>query len=97
MQLKFKNGDIYDVKNLLEQKAYKGTKDGWMISFTINGHLNSNVLENLTTSDNISILTVIGDDSNTTVITGYDKVTSLIVRHNEIGNETAEIQLTKGL
>ena len=83
MKIAFKNGNEYEVQNLLEQKVFNNASSGWVIGFTFPANVNSSSLDNLLTAENISQLTI-KDDENTesaTFVSGYDKVTSAVIRH----------------
>lgn len=96
MKLKFKNSNSeYEVKNIIERKAFKGDVSGWLISFMLECDLNAEEIDNLFSEDNISQLTVINADS-TRIINGYDKVITLSV-HYLLENTLVEVQLSKGL
>lgn len=99
MKIAFKNGNEYEVQNLLEQKVFNNASSGWVIGFTFTANVNSSSLDNLLTAENISQLTI-KDDENTesaTVVSGYDKVTSAVIRHATATNAIVEVQFSKGL
>ena len=104
MQIKFKNKPQCFASSMpFEQRIYQnGEPSGWLLSLTLKGDFNSAVIDELLTTDSISEITFILSDtddesgSKTTVLTGYARVISCVVRYTGDG-VTAEIQLTKGV
>lgn len=99
MKIAFKNGNEYEVQNLLEQKVFNNTSSGWVIGFTFTANLNSSTLDSLLTAENISQLIIKDDESteNSTTVSGYDKVTSAVIRHATATSAIIEVQFSKGL
>lgn len=99
MKIAFKNGNEYEVQNLLEQKVFNNASSGWVIGFTFTANLNSSTLDSLLTAENISQLIIKDDESteNSTTVSGYDKVTSAVIRHATATSTIIEVQFSKGL
>lgn len=99
MRIAFKNGNEYEAQNLLEQKVFNGSSSGWVIGFTFTANVNSSTLDSLLTAENISQLTIKDDEhsTDTTVVTGYGKVTSAVIRHATAASAIVEVQFSKGL
>lgn len=99
MKIAFKNGNEYEVQNLLEQKVFNNASSGWVIGFTFTANLNSSTLDSLLTAENISQLIIKDDESteNSTTVLGYDKVTSAVIRHATATSAIVEVQFSKGL
>lgn len=99
MKIAFKNGNEYEVQNLLEQKVFNNASSGWVIGFTFTANLNSSTLDSLLTAENISQLIIKDDESteNSTTVSGYDKVTSAVIRHATATSAIIEVQFSKGL
>lgn len=99
MKIAFKNGSEYEVQNLLEQKVFNNASSGWVIGFTFTANVNSSSLDNLLSSDNISQLTVKDDEDteNTMTVSGYEKVSSAVIRHATATSAIVEVQFSKGL
>ena len=79
MKLQFVNTQEVLIQELSENKNYSGI---WTISFTIQGLYSSSELDKLFTEDNITTLTIVGEN-NVKTITGYTKVTKMIIRYSE--------------
>lgn len=98
MKIAFKNGAAYEAQSLLEQKVFNSNASGWVVGFSFSGNLNSQSLDELLTAENISQLTVTdADGAATTVLAGYEKVTSAVIRHTAPSSAIAEVQFSKGL
>lgn len=99
MKIAFKNGNEYEVQNLLEQKVFNNASSGWVIGFTFTANLNSSTLDSLLTAENISQLIIKDDETteNSTTVSGYDKVTSAVIRHATATSAIIEVQFSKGL
>ena len=83
--------------SIIEQKLFKqGEGVGWLLSIHAKGDFEAKEIDGMLTTEGISEITLVGEGEKPTVITGYDKVTSCVVRYSE-ENTTAEIQLTKGV
>lgn len=98
MKVKFNDGTVKKCSNPIEQKIFKGgNPTGWLCSLNISEAMTSTEVDEVFTDDNISELTFCNDDgSELFVVSGYDKITSAVVRHAE-SNGAVEIQLTKGI
>ena len=97
MELLLKNTDQkYNINNLIEKKAFKGDKTGWLMSFMVEGDFNSDNIDGIFTEENISEMTVYENEA-TSKITGYEKVLSLTIHHTGIDKALVEVQLSKGL
>ncbi len=98
MQVKFKDGTIKKCSNPTEQKIFRnGAATGWLCSFQIPEAMTSSEVDAVLTEENISALTFCNDAAEDLfTISGYDKLTSAVVRHAE-NDGTVEIQLTKGI
>ncbi len=98
MKITFKNGAAYEAQSLLEQKVFNSNASGWVVGFSFSGNLNSQSLDELLTAENISQLTVTGEgEAATTILTGYEKVTSAVIRHTAPSSAIVEVQFSKGL
>lgn len=96
MKLKFKNNNSeYEVKNIIEQKAFKGDTSGWLISFMLTCDMDAETIDALFSEEGISELTVI-KEGGANVITGYNKVVTLSIHYLTDGM-LVEAQLSKGL
>ncbi len=98
MFIKFKGNDVeLNTSSIIEQKLFKqGESAGWLLSLHINGNFNAPELDSMLTEESIGEITLVGESEKPTIISGYQKVTSCVVRYSE-NNATAEIQLTKGV
>lgn len=98
MLIIFKNNSSYEAQNLLEQKVFNASGTGWVIGFTFSGNMNSQSVDELLTADNISKLIITDADSEAeTVISGYEKVTSTVIRYTSPSNAIIEVQFSKGV
>lgn len=98
MFIKLKGNDSkLTTTSLIEQKIFKqGEPAGWLLAISINGDFSATDIDGLLTEESIGEITLIGETEKATVISGYNKITSCVVRYSE-NNTIAEIQLTKGL
>lgn len=86
----------FNATNVAEQKLYRdGQPRGWLLTVTLVGDFTSSDIDNVLTKDNIRNITVVTGEI-TREISGYTSVSSCIIRYND-DNNTAEIQLTKGI
>lgn len=91
------NEEKLTTTSIIEQKLFKqGTSIGWLLSIHLKGDFGANDIDGMLTTEGISEITLVGETEKPTIITGYDKITSCVVRYSE-ENTTAEIQLTKGV
>ena len=91
------NKTEFTTTSVIEQKIYRqGAESGWMLSLNINGDFKAQDLDSVLSEENISEITLVGEKEENTVISGYEKVTSCVVRYSE-DKATAEIQLIKGV
>lgn len=98
MKITFKNGSAYEAQNLLEQKVFNSNTSGWVVGFSFSGNLDSESLDQLLTAENISQLTVTDtEETATTILTGYEKVTSAVIRHTAPSTAIIEVQFSKSL
>ncbi len=106
MKVKFANGTKKDCSAPAEQKLFKTNAGalvpaGWVLTFRMNGETTSSELDELLTKENVSTLEFIEESESITesyTISGYDTVTSLVIRHSSNPDMTsAEIQLSKGV
>lgn len=98
MFIKFKGKDTkLTTTSIIEQKLFRqGESAGWLLSLHINGNFNAPELDSMLTEESISEITLVGESEVSTTISGYQKVTSCVVRYSD-ENTVAEIQLTKGV
>lgn len=103
MKVQFKDGTIKTCSAPMEQKVFRsGIDAGWILSVSIESDITSDELDKLVTTDNISELLFTSEEETDTVktisLSGYDKVTSAIIRYSEEKNKTRiEMRLTKGV
>ena len=82
--------------SVIEQKLYKqGVATGWLLSLNLSGCFSAHDIDGMLSEEGISEITLIGENEENTMISGYEKVTSCVVRYSE-NKATAEIQLIKG-
>lgn len=100
MKLIFNNGTKKTlVNNPIEQKLYKsGEPTGWLFTLSISDVTSQEIDSILNDNANISKLVLVSgeNEEKTTEIVGYEKVTSLSVRHTQT-SAIADFQLTKGV
>lgn len=100
MKVTFNNGTTKTLVNTpVEQKLYKaGEPTGWIFTLSVADitAVEADTLLNDTT--NISNLVIVSgeNDERKTEINGYNRVTSLSVKHTQTGS-IADFQLTKGV
>lgn len=103
MKVKFKDGTILNCSIPTEQKVFKGGEAaGWILSFSLIGIVTSADIDKIISEENISDLSFISvdeEEKETTIpLTGYDKVSSAVIRYAEEYEQTrVEIHLTKGV
>ncbi len=100
MKVVFKNGETKSCMPPIEQKVFKaGAVAGWLIALAFTAEMTSDQIDNLVTADNISNLVFTSDDGTELFsITGYEKVTSSVIRHSEPSSDTrVELQIMKEL
>lgn len=97
MVIKFNGVETnFQFSSAIEQKLYKQRQaNGWLISLNISGNFTAQELDSVLTTESISKITLIGETEENTVISGYEKITSCVVRYSG-DKTTAEISLTKG-
>lgn len=98
MFIKFKgNEKEFTTTSIVEQKLYKQyVASGWLLSLHISGDFTAESIDSELTTESISEITLVGENEQKATITGYEKVTSCVVRYSD-GKTTAEIQLVKGV
>ena len=98
MFIKFKGVDkTITASSIIEQKLQKqGVANGWLLSLNISGDFTAQELDGILTEESIGEITLVGETEENTVISGYEKITSCVVRYTEDKN-TAEVNLTKGV
>lgn len=98
MFIKLKGNETEFTTNYVtEQKLYKqGEATGWLLSLNLVGDFTAQELDAAFTEEGISEITLVGEREEGTVISGYEKVTSCVVRY-EKDNTNAEVSLTKGV
>ena len=98
MTIKFKNSELaLNASSVIEQKLYKqGVATGWLLSLHVSGGFTAEELDGMLSEAGIGELTLLGEENRTATISGYEKITSCVVRYAE-GGATAEIQLSKGV
>lgn len=98
MFIKFKGKETeLTTTSVIEQKIYKqGVASGWLLSLHLSGDFTAQDVDSLLTDESISEITLVGETGENTIISGYEKVTSCVVRYSQESN-VAEIQLVKGV
>lgn len=93
------NKTEFEALSVIEQKLYRqGAESGWMLSLNIKGDFNAQDLDSVLSEENVSEITLVGEADDNTVISGYQRVTSCVVRYSEDKTQTtAEIQILKGV
>lgn len=96
IKLKGKDTEL-TTTSIIEQKLYKqGEGTGWLLSLNLSGDFTAQEIDAMLDKESISEITLVGENENNTVISGYEKVTSCVVRYSE-DKSVAEIQLIKGV
>ncbi len=98
MFIKFKGNETqFTTTSIIEQKLYKqGEGTGWLLSLNISGDFTAQDIDETLNEKSISEITLIGEKEENTVISGYERVTSCVVRYSE-DKSVAEIQLLKSV
>ena len=98
MQVKFKGKNVsYQTTTPIEQKLYRGgVSSGWLLVLSLTGDVNSTELDELLTADSISEITIVSDQNESTVLTGYNSISSCVIKYTE-DKTIAELQFTKGV
>ena len=98
MVIRFKdNKTEFTASSVIEQKLQRqGVDAGWLLTLNISGDFTAQGVDSVLTEENISEITLIGEKAENAVISGYEKVTSCVVRYSE-DKATAEIQIVKGV
>ena len=99
MDIKLKNGTTVETSNPTEQKVVKsdGTS-GWIFAFSVYTPMTSVTADEIFTADNISSISVLNSDGIIEqTITGYEKISSLIIRYSNSAVARTDVQLTKDL
>ena len=98
MFIKLKGNDKeFTTTSIIEQKLYKqGVSVGWLLSLNLSGDFTAESIDGDLTEEGISEITIVGENEHTNTITGYERITSCVVRYSD-GQTTAEIQVTKGV
>lgn len=108
MKVKFADNTLKSCAAPTEQKIFKTvggetTGVGWILILKLTGEITSNDLDRLLTVQNVETLEFLteadgGEDVTLFTLTGYNKISSSIIRHAEDATSTyAEIQLSKGV
>ena len=99
MNIKFKNGVTMETNNPTEQKVVKSDgSSGWIMAFSVYTPMTSATADEIFTVDNISEISVLDEGGNAEqTITGYEKISSLIIRYSNSATSRADVQLTKDL
>lgn len=96
IKLKGKDTEI-TTTSIIEQKLYKqGESAGWLLSLNLSGYFTAQEVDGMFDKESISEITLCGETAENTVISGYEKVTSCVVRYSD-DVSTAEVQLVKGV
>lgn len=97
MNVKFKNSEAtYECTEPTEQKVYRaGVATGWILVFGVRENLTSADVDVLLADDGISEM-VFTSGENSYILSGYDKVSSCVVRYRE-DSTSVELQFTKGV
>lgn len=104
MKVKFKDGTMIDCSTPTEQKVFRaGEAAGWVLSFALIGNMTSTEVDKTISPENISDLMFEfeSEDENGTVntilLSGYNKVTSAVIRYDDDENSRVELAITKGV
>ena len=102
MKVKFKDGTIVECSTPTEQKVFRaGESAGWILSFALIGNITSTEVDAMISNENIADLTFESqgenDTVNTILLSGYNKVSSAIIRHDDNEKSRVELHLTKGV
>lgn len=99
MNIKFKNGVTLETNNPTEQKVVKSDgSSGWILAFSVYTPMTSVTADGIFTTDNISEISVLDTEGEVEqTITGYEKISSLIIRYSNSAESRADVQLTKDL
>lgn len=103
MNVKFKDGTVKNCSAPTEQKLLKsGESAGWILSFSLLCNMTSDEVDCLFSNDNFSSLTFMSENKtdvdSTILLSGYDKVSSVVIRHSdEQGATRVELHLTRGV
>lgn len=102
MKVRFKDGTTKECSTPTEQKVFKaGEAAGWILSFALVGNMTSAEVDNIIANENISHLIFISqdeqDNETTFELSGYDKISSAVIRYSEQEKTRVEIHLTKGV
>lgn len=93
VKIQFADGTEKAVTNVLEQKIIQGGVDiGWTLAIPIREVLSSEQVDALVSVPNISHLVITRDDGSHHTLTGYNKVTSVLVRYDP---GVTEVQVSK--
>ena len=85
----------YEATSVIEQKIYKqGDVSGWLLSLQLNGDFTAEEFDNTLSKESIKSITLGSENGVKIPFSGYNRVTSCVVRYLEDKN-TAEIQLLK--
>lgn len=102
MKVKFLNNVVKKCTAPIEQKIFKNLSGdlqsvGWLLNLRLMENITSSDLDLLITRNNIGTLEFTDDSDKTLfVLSGYDRVTSTIIRHSDNAETTSvEIQLSK--
>jgi hypothetical protein len=104
MKIRFLDGTVKDCSEPIEQKLFRSKVPyGWVMAFTLNSVSDSSEVDALFSDGNIEKLVLLKEveteagevvTEEVTTISGYGKLSSIIIKHSEDGTK-AEIQLTK--
>ncbi len=98
MTIKLKNGASVEVSNPMEQKVVKSDgSTGWILAFSVHSTMTSTMADEIFTEDNITELVMLDEGGTEQLITGYEKVSSLIIRYANGSGARTDVQITKGL
>lgn len=99
MIIKLKSGAVAEVSNPVEQKVVKSDgSTGWILAFSIYSPMTSTMADEIFTEENITELAMLDEEEKTEqLITGYEKISSLIIRYANGSGARTDVQITKGL
>ena len=95
MKIKFADNPELSCNNPTEQKLYKdGTHYGWLFMVSIYTNKSSSEIDTLLSNANIATITIETEAGETvSTITGYTKVTNVIIKYSD--TNVVDIQITK--
>ena len=104
MKVKFKDGTMIDCSTPTEQKVFRaGEAAGWVLSFALIGNMTSTEVDKTISNENIVDLMFEFESegengtANTILLSGYNRVSSAIIKYDDKENSRVELVFTKGV